>query len=316
MEIVVLDGYTLNPGDLDWSELEALAKVRFYPRTRPEQTVERIGSAEIVLTNKTPITRQVLDACPGIRYIGVLATGYNVVDVQAAAQRKIPVCNVPTYGTRAVAQHAMALLLELCNHVGMHDRAVRDGQWQRSGEFCFWNAPLMELAGKTMGIVGMGRIGQQTAELARAFGMHVIYFDKNQVDGAGEQVPLEELYGQADVISLHCPLFADTEKMINAQSLQKMKKTALLINTSRGALVDTDALAQALENEQIGGAALDVVPQEPIASDDPILQAPNCILTPHIAWAPREARARLLKIAVNNVRAWLAGAAENQVNPF
>lgn len=316
MEIVVLDGYTLNPGDLDWSELEALAKVRFYPGTRPKQTVERIGSAEIVLTNKTPITRQVLDACPGIRYIGVLATGYNVVDVQAAAQRHIPVCNVPTYGTRAVAQHAMALLLELCNHVGMHDQAVRDGQWQRSGEFCFWNAPLMELAGKTMGIVGMGRIGQQTAELARAFGMRVIYFDKNQVDGAGEQVPLEELYRQADVISLHCPLFADTEKMINAQSLQKMKKTALLINTSRGALVDTDALAQALENEQIGGAALDVVPQEPIASNDPLLQSPNCILTPHIAWAPREARARLLKIAVDNVRAWLAGTAENQVNPF
>lgn len=316
MEIVVLDGYTLNPGDLDWSGLESMAKLRVYPRTSREQAADRIGTAEIVLTNKTVIDRDLLDACPGIRYIGVLATGYNVVDVQAASERQIPVCNVPSYGTEAVAQHAMALLLELCNHVGMHDQAVRGGQWQRSGEFCFWNAPLMELAGKTMGIVGMGRIGRKTAELARAFGMKVIYYDRNCVPGEGEPVTLQELLSRADVVSLHCPLFAQTERMINAQSLQSMKRGALLINTSRGGLVDTQALAEALQSGWLGGAALDVVPKEPIDSEDPLLQAPNCILTPHIAWAPREARARLLQTAVENVRAWMEGKPENQVNVF
>lgn len=316
MEIVVLDGYTLNPGDLDWSGLESMAKLRVYPRTSREQAAGRIGTAEIVLTNKTVIDRDLLDACPGIRYIGVLATGYNVVDVQAASERQIPVCNVPSYGTEAVAQHAMALLLELCNHVGMHDQAVRGGQWQRSGEFCFWNAPLMELAGKTMGIVGMGRIGRKTAELARAFGMKVIYYDRNCVPGEGEPVTLQELLSRADVVSLHCPLFAQTERMINAQSLQSMKRGALLINTSRGGLVDTQALAEALQSGWLGGAALDVVPKEPIDSEDPLLQAPNCILTPHIAWAPREARARLLQTAVENVRAWMEGKPENQVNVF
>lgn len=316
MEIVILDGYTLNPGDLDWSGLESMAKLRVYPRTSREQAAGRIGTAEIVLTNKTVIDRDLLDACPGIRYIGVLATGYNVVDVQAASERQIPVCNVPSYGTEAVAQHAMALLLELCNHVGMHDQAVRGGQWQRSGEFCFWNAPLMELAGKTMGIVGMGRIGRKTAELARAFGMKVIYYDRNCVPGEGEPVTLQELLSRADVVSLHCPLFAQTERMINAQSLQSMKRGALLINTSRGGLVDTQALAEALQSGWLGGAALDVVPKEPIDSEDPLLQAPNCILTPHIAWAPREARARLLQTAVENVRAWMEGKPENQVNVF
>lgn len=316
MEIVVLDGYTLNPGDLDWSGLESMAKLRVYPRTSREQAAGRIGTAEIVLTNKTVIDRDLLDACPGIRYIGVLATGYNVVDVQAASERQIPVCNVPSYGTEAVAQHAMALLLELCNHVGMHDQAVRGGQWQRSGEFCFWNAPLMELAGKTMGIVGMGRIGRKTAELARAFGMKVIYYDRNCVPGEGKPVTLQELLSRADVVSLHCPLFAQTERMINAQSLQSMKRGALLINTSRGGLVDTQALAEALQSGWLGGAALDVVPKEPIDSEDPLLQAPNCILTPHIAWAPREARARLLQTAVENVRAWMEGKPENQVNVF
>ena len=316
MEIVVLDGYTLNPGDLDWSGLESMAKLRVYPRTSREQAAGRIGTAEIVLTNKTVIDRDLLDACPGIRYIGVLATGYNVVDVQAASERQIPVCNVPSYGTEAVAQHAMALLLELCNHVGMHDQAVRGGQWQRSGEFCFWNAPLMELAGKTMGIVGMGRIGRKTAELARAFGMKVIYYDRNCVPGEGKPVTLQELLSRADVVSLHCPLFAQTERMINAQSLQSMKRGALLINTSRGGLVDTQALAEALQSGWLGGAALDVVPKEPIDSEDPLLQAPNCILTPHIAWAPREARARLLQTAVENVRAWMEGKPENQVNMF
>lgn len=316
MEIVVLDGYTLNPGDLDWSGLESMAKLRVYPRTSREQAAGRIGTAEIVLTNKTVIDRDLLDACLGIRYIGVLATGYNVVDVQAASERQIPVCNVPSYGTEAVAQHAMALLLELCNHVGMHDQAVRGGQWQRSGEFCFWNAPLMELAGKTMGIVGMGRIGRKTAELARAFGMKVIYYDRNCVPGEGEPVTLQELLSRADVVSLHCPLFAQTERMINAQSLQSMKRGALLINTSRGGLVDTQALAEALQSGWLGGAALDVVPKEPIDSEDPLLQAPNCILTPHIAWAPREARARLLQTAVENVRAWMEGKPENQVNVF
>ena len=316
MEIVVLDGYTLNPGDLDWSGLESMAKLRVYPRTSREQAAGRIGTAETVLTNKTVIDRDLLDACPGIRYIGVLATGYNVVDVQAASERQIPVCNVPSYGTEAVAQHAMALLLELCNHVGMHDQAVRGGQWQRSGEFCFWNAPLMELAGKTMGIVGMGRIGRKTAELARAFGMKVIYYDRNCVPGEGKPVTLQELLSRADVVSLHCPLFAQTERMINAQSLQSMKRGALLINTSRGGLVDTQALAEALQSGWLGGAALDVVPKEPIDSEDPLLQAPNCILTPHIAWAPREARARLLQTAVENVRAWMEGKPENQVNMF
>ncbi|CUH96855.1 hypothetical protein P22_2966 [Propionispora sp. 2/2-37] len=316
--MVVLDGYTLNPGDLSWSALERIGQCTVYDRTPADKIIERIGDAQIVITNKTPITREIFAACPQIGYVGVLATGYNVVDVAAAKERNIVVTNIPTYGTSAVSQFVFALLLEICHHVGAHDAAVRSGQWVKSGDFSFWNYPLIELKDKTMGIIGFGRIGQATARIANAFGMKVLAYDNSPNKTLETEwlqyVELEELYAKADVISLHCPLFPATQGMINAASLAKMKPGVIIINTSRGPLIVEKDLAAALQSGQVFAAAFDVVETEPIPADSPLLQAPHCILTPHIAWAPKESRARLLNIAVENITAYLAGKPVNVVS--
>lgn len=318
MKIVVLDGYTLNPGDLSWRALERIGECTVYDRTPADKIIERIGDAQIVITNKTPINKEIFVACPQIGYVGVLATGYNVVDVAAAKERNIVVTNIPTYGTSAVSQFVFALLLEICHHAGAHDEAVRSGQWAKSGDFSFWNYPLMELRDKTMGIIGFGKIGQATARIANAFGMKVLAYDsypnKTLETESLQYAELEELYGKADVISLHCPLFPATRGMINAASLAKMKPGVIIINTSRGPLIVEKDLAAALQSGQVSAAALDVVETEPIPADSPLLQAPNCVLTPHIAWAPKESRSRLLTIAIENIAAYLAGKPVNVVS--
>ena len=316
MRIVVLDGYTLNPGDLSWAGLEQYGTVEVYDRTAPGEVIDRIGDAEIVFTNKTPITQKVLEACPSVRFIGVLATGYNVVDTKAAKDKGIPVCNIPTYGTDAVAQYAFALILELCHHVGEHNRSVKQGDWAACPDFCYSNYPLIELAGKTLGIIGYGRIGRRTAQIARAFGMKVVAFDEYPGENNEEValVSLDELFGCSDVISLHCPLFPSTEGMICKENLNKMKDGVLLINTSRGPLVKEEALAQALHSGKVAGAAVDVVSTEPISPDNVLLREENCLITPHIAWAPKESRQRLMDIAVRNLGAFLDGDPENVVN--
>lgn len=317
MKMVILDGYTANPGDLSWAELEGLGELTVYERTSPNQVAAHIGEAAVVLTNKSLITAETLAACPGIRYIGVLATGYNVVDVEAAAARGIPVTNIPAYSTDSVAQYVFALLLEICSRVGEHSAAVHQGQWQRSPDFCFWNHPLIELAGKTMGIIGFGRIGRQTGSLARAFGMQVIAHSTSENEegrAIGSYVSLEELLAKSDVISLHAPLSPATQGLINTETIGKMKDGAILINTARGPLVDEAALAAALNSGKLYAAGVDVVSSEPIKADNPLLAAKNCVITPHIAWAPIEARTRLLKIAAGNVRAFLQGSPVNVVN--
>lgn len=314
MKIVILDGAALNPGDLNWEILGQFGEYTVYPRTdTPQETVERIGDCQIVLTNKTPITPEILDACPSIRYIGVLATGYNVIDCQAARERHIPVTNVPSYGTDAVAQFTIALLLEVCHKVGIHDQAVHEGQWEHSPVFSFWLTPQSELAGKTMGIVGLGRIGLAVAKLAQAFGMRVIAHSRTPKAGI-PCVDLDTLLSQSDVISLHCPLFPETEKLICKETLSKMKDGAILLNTSRGALIDEEAVAQALESGKLRAAAVDVVSQEPILGSNPLLHAPNCIITPHMAWAPVESRQRLMDCVAENLRAFLEGKPQNVVN--
>lgn len=316
MRIVVLDGYTLNPGDLSWAGLEQYGTVEVYDRTVPGEVIDRIGDAEIVFTNKTPITQKILEACPSVRFIGVLATGYNVVDTKAAKDKGIPVCNIPTYGTDAVAQYAFALILELCHHVGEHNRSVKQGDWAACPDFCYSNYPLIELAGKTLGIIGYGRIGRRTAQIARAFGMKVVAFDEYPGENNEEValVSLDELFGCSDVISLHCPLFPSTEGMICKENLNKMKDGVLLINTSRGPLVKEEDLAQALHSGKVAGAAVDVVSTEPISPDNVLLREENCLITPHIAWAPKESRQRLMDIAVRNLGAFLDGDPENVVN--
>ena len=315
MKITVLDGAALNPGDLSWEVLRQFGDYTIYPRTDSlEEAILRIGSSEIVLTNKTPISRPLLDACPGIRYIGVLATGYNVVDCQAARERGIPVTNVPSYGTASVAQFTMALLLEICHQVGLHNEAVHHGQWERSPVFSFWLTPQSELAGKTMGIIGLGRIGTAVAKLAQAFGMRVIAHSRTPRADI-PCVDLDTLLRQSDVVSLHCPLFPETEKLIGQAALSKMKDGAILLNTSRGGLLDEEAVAQALRTGRLRAAAVDVVSQEPIIHDNPLLQAPNCIITPHMAWAPVESRQRLMDCAADNLRAFLEGSPQNVVNP-
>lgn len=318
MKIVILDGYTLNPGDLSWKNLEALGDVTLYERTPKELIVERIGDADYVYTNKTAITKETLDACPTVKWIGVLATGYNVVDVVAAKEKGIPVCNVPTYGTTAVSQFVFALLLELCHHVGAHGEAVKAGDWTNCKDFCFWNYPLMELAGKTMGIVGLGRIGRQTAQIAQAFGMKVLAFDSYQDESIVSETlqygDLDKLLAEADVISLHCPLFESTMGMINKASIAKMKDGVLIINTSRGPLIVEEDMKVALEQGKVGGLACDVVSTEPILMDNPLISAPNCIITPHIAWAPKESRSRLLDTAVDNLKSYVEGSVVNAVN--
>lgn len=319
MKIVVLDGYTLNPGDLSWDGLKALGNAVVYDRTPADKTVERIGDAEIVITNKTVITQQVMDACPAIQYIGVLATGYNVVDITAAKTKGISVTNIPAYGTRSVSQFAIALLLEICHHIGDHSQSVKAGDWTRNADFCYWNYPLIELAGKTIGIIGYGLIGQQTAAIAQALGMKVLAHSRNRnaelESDTVQYADLDELFARADIISLHCPLSESTRGIINKDSIGKMKDGVIIINTSRGPLIVEEDLADALTSGKVHAAAVDVVSTEPISADNPLLQAKNCIITPHIAWAPREARERLLHIAVDNLKSFLDGSPVNVVNP-
>ena len=316
-KITVLDGYCLNPGDLSWDCLKELGDLRVFDRTPADNVVERARDAEIILTNKTPLPGYVLEQLPSLKYIGVLATGYNIVDVEAANRRGIVVTNIPTYGTDSVAQFVFALLLELCHHVYLHSEAVRGGAWSRSADWCFWKAPLVELAGKTMGIVGFGRIGRQTGKIADALGMRVIASDTyqgNPPDWPGFRfAAVDELLGESDVVSLHAPLFPDTRGMINAKSLALMKSSAFLINTSRGPLIVDQDLADALNEGRIAGAAVDVLSVEPPEEGNPLLSARNCLVTPHIAWATREARGRLMDLAVGNITAFLAGQPVNVI---
>jgi len=317
LNIVVLDGHTLNPGDLSWDALKALGNVTVYEKTPPEWVTQRAANCPVVLTNKTLLGEAEFKALPALKYIGVLATGYNVVDTAAAARRGIIVTNIPTYGTTAVAQFVFALLLELCHNVGRHSEKARAGEWGRSEHFCFWDSPLIELAGKTMGLVGFGRIGRQTAKIADALGMCVMACDEFQVNPPKydnfQWADLDTLARESDVVSLHCPQTAGTAGLVNAAFLSKMKKTAFLVNTARGGLVDAQALADALNENRVAGAAVDVLAEEPPRNGNPLLRAKNCIVTPHIAWAAKEARARLMDIAVENVRAFIAGKPQNTV---
>ena len=317
MKIVILDGYTENPGDLSWEGFERLGTLTVYDRTEPGEIVSRIGDAEAVIINKCPITAETMDACPELRYVGVLATGYNVVDVAAAKERHIVVTNIPTYGTTAVAQMVFAHLLAICQHVEAHSQAVHQGEWNTNPDWCFWNYPLVELAGKTMGIVGFGRIGQTVAGIARALGMSVLAFDHHETEtgrALAQYVSLEELLRRSDVISMHCPLFPETERMINRDTIAQMKDGVSFINTSRGQLVAEQALADALNSGKVAHAGLDVVYTEPIRTDNPLLKAKNCFITPHIAWAPKESRKRLMDIAVDNLAQFAAGTPVNVVN--
>jgi glycerate dehydrogenase len=318
MKIVVLDGYTLNPGDLSWSRLEEMGDVTVYDRTPAEKIIERIGNAEVIFTNKTPLSRETFTKTPNLRFIGVLATGYNVVDTASAKESGIIVTNIPTYGTAAVAQFTFALLLELCHHVGEHSRAVHQGAWTNSPDFCFWNYPLVELAGKTIGFIGMGRIGQAAAKIALAMGMNVLAHANHKISSLENEsfhyASLDELLMQSDVISLHCPLLDSTKGIINKENIRKMKDRVLIVNTSRGPLIVEEDLAEALESGKVAGAAVDVVSSEPIRQDNPLLQAKNCIITPHIAWAPIESRMRLMNIAADNLHAFLDGKPINVVN--
>ena len=312
MKIVILDGYGLNPGDLSWEAFEALGEVTLYDYTAPEQAAERMRGAEAVITNKTVLTKELIAGCETLRYIGVLATGYNVVDLQAAAERGIPVTNVPAYSTDAVAQHVFALLLELTNRVGHHNAAVQEGRWQRNRDFCFWDYPLMELKGKTMGIIGLGQIGRATAALARAFGMEVIAASGHATEDF--VVTMDELLRRSDVISLHCPLRADNAGLIGRKTIAKMKDGVILINTARGPLVDEAALREALLSGKVGGAAVDVLATEPPREGSLLTGLSNCIITPHIAWASKEARGRLMAIAAGNLQAFQRGERKNVVN--
>ena len=314
MKIVILDGHALNPGDLSWNQFQPYGTIEYYDRTESEaQTIQRIGDAQIVLLNKTPITETVLAACPSVKLICVLATGYNVVDCNAAAKRNIPVCNVPGYGTNAVAQFTFALLLELCHQIGLHSSSVHGGEWTVCPDFCYWKTPQMELYGKTIGIIGYGSIGRAVAKIAEAFGMNVLAYSRTHYEGT-EYTDLATLLACSDVISLHCPLFPETKGIINAETIAQMKNGAILLNTSRGPLIDEAAVADALKSGKLRGAAMDVVCSEPIPADSPLLTAPNCIITPHMAWAPVEARQRILNITEDSIKAFLSGDAKNVVN--
>lgn len=315
--IVVLDGYTLNPGDLSWDGLEALGPCTVYDRTADEDITARAGEAQIVITNKTELSGDVIEGLSHLRYIGVLATGYNVVDVEAARRREVLVTNVPAYSTRSVAQMVFAHLLNLALHVGHHAQTVSRGKWSSHPDFCYWDTPLIELAGLTMGLVGFGRIGRATAEVALALGMKPIAYDiaaPEAVPQGCRLVGLDDVFRQSDVVSLHCPLTSENHRIVNEQRLAMMKKEAFLINTSRGPLIDEQALAQALNDDRIAGAGLDVLTSEPPEQGNPLLSAKNCFITPHISWATRAARQRLLKVAVENVAAFLAGEPQNVVN--
>jgi len=318
MKIVVLDGHTLNPGDLSWEALHRLGDVTIYDRTPYDKIVERSLGAEVLLTNKTPLDAATLNQLPNLKYVGVLATGYNIVDTAVCKQRGIPVSNVPGYGTGAVAQFVFALMLELCLHVQKHSDAVFDGKWAKSVDFCFWDYPLVELAGKTLGIIGFGTIGQKVADIAAAFDMQIIAHSRTQTDQPQRKnfrwVSVDELLAQSDVVSIHCPLTPETQGLINAENLHKMKSSAFLINTSRGPIVNDADLADALNNNVIAGAGIDVLSKEPPPADNPIFKVKNCIITPHIAWAAQEARARLMGIAIDNLKSFIAGKPANVVN--
>jgi len=317
MKIVSLDGAALNPGDLSWGCFEQFGEVTVYPRTATEQeTIARIADADIVLLNKVPITKAILDACPNVKLICCLATGYNVVDTEAAKAKGIPVCNVPAYSTKSVTQFTFGLLLELCHRIGHHDRMVHEGAWASCPNFCFWDTPQMELAGKTMGIIGFGQIGQSVGAVAQALGMRVIAYSRSRRPGVNvEYVDLDTLLAQSDVVSLHCPLFPETTGLINEETIAKMKDGAILLNTARGPVIDEQAVADALKSGKLRGAAMDVVSAEPINPNNPLLSAPNCIITPHMAWAPIEARQRILDITVESIQGYLSGKPVNVVNP-
>jgi glycerate dehydrogenase len=312
MNIVILDAYTLNPGDLSWNDLHKLGNCEIYDRTPPDKVIQRAANAEIVLTNKTILTSKEINQLPKLKYIGVLATGYNVVDIEAAKARNIIVTNVPSYGTNSVAQMVFALLLELTKHVGLHSQGVKTGGWSNQSDFCYWNKPLIDIENLTMGIIGLGAIGAAVAKLATAFGMSVLAYQRHPKSMPNvTHVDLETIFKQSDVISLHCPLTPETQQLINTQNLALMKTSAFLINTSRGGLVDEAALTKALETKQIAGAALDVLNIEPPKSDNPLFKLENCIITPHIAWATQTARQTLLNIAIANIKGYLKGDLQN-----
>ena len=320
MKIVLLDGEALNPGDLSWAPLEALGELTVYPRGTNDQqeVIRRIGDAEIVLCNKTPVGRIVFEQCPNMKLLCVVATGYNVVDTRAAKDHGVPVCNVPAYGTEMVAQFAIGLLLELCHHVELHNASVHAGEWERCPNFCYWKTPIMELAGKTMGIIGFGRIGRAVGRIAKALGMKVLATGSRPCDeglAIAEYVDLDTVLRESDVISLHCPLFPQTERMINRDTLAKMKDGAILINNSRGGLIDEQAVADALNGGKLRAAAVDVVTVEPIVGSNPLLTAKNCVITPHMSWAATECRQRIVDITAANISAFLAGSPQNVVNP-
>lgn len=316
MKIVVLDGYTLNPGDLSWEQVAACGECMFFDRSLPNQVVERLQSADAALTNKVPISRAVIEALPNLKYIGVTATGYNIIDIAAAKVRGIAVTNVPAYGTDSVAQATFALLLELTNRVGQHAQTVRDGRWIDCPDFCYWDFPLVELASLNFGIIGYGRIGAQVGRIARAFGMNVLATASRShpAEPGVRTVPLETLLAECDVVSLHCPLTPETQGLINSQRLGLMKKSAFLLNTSRGPLIVEKDLSEALHQNRIAGAGLDVLSIEPPVQGSPLFSAPNCYITPHQAWATRAARQRLMNVTAENLKAWIEGSPENVVS--
>ena len=320
MKLVILDGYTENPGDLSWEGLKEFGELTVYGRTSYVESpliAERISNAEIVITNKTPISRTTIDKCPNIRLIAVLATGYNVVDYNYAAEKGIPVVNVPTYGTASVSQFSIALLLEICHHIGHHDKTVHEGKWAENADWCYWDYPLIELEGKTMGIIGFGRIGQAEGRIAKALGMNVIAYDLYPNESGrviADYVTLDELFANSDVISLHCNLTPENTEMINRNNIAKMKDGVILLNNARGQLVNEADLADALASRKVAAAGLDVVSTEPIKADNPLLSVPNCIITPHISWAPKESRSRIMDSTVENIWAFLAGKPVHVIN--
>jgi glycerate dehydrogenase len=318
MNIVVLDGYTLNPGDISWAGLEALGNVKIYDYTKKNETIERAAHAEILLTNKTILGEYELEKLPNLKYIGVLATGYNVVDIEAATKKGVVITNIPAYGTASVAQMTFALILELTNHVQRHSDSVFGGKWSQSRDFCYWDYPLIELAGKTMGIIGFGRIGQSVADIASVFQMNILAYGANRTDQSNRErfqwSGFDDLLRGSDFVSLHCPMRPEPAGLINSSVLEKMKKTAFLINTARGPLIVEEDLAKALNSETIAGAALDVLSVEPPANSNPLLSAKNCIITPHISWGSKEARLRLVQTAIDNLTAFLSGNIVNAIN--
>ena len=317
MKIVILDGYTLNPGDISWAGFETLGDFTMYDRSPPDKIIERSKYAEIILTNKTIISKEIIERLPKLKYIGVLATGYNIVDVKAANQKNIIVTNIPSYGTSSVAQMVFALLLELTQNVGHHSNSVRSGNWSKSEDWCYWDKPLIELDGLTMGIIGFGRIGKATGKIANAFGMNVIANDAVTIESPPDWVSMvdqDTIFQESDVVSLHCPLTSANKHFINSAKINLMKRSSFLINTSRGLLINEEDLAHALNSERIAGAGLDVLSEEPPDNTNPLLSAKNCIITPHIAWATKSAMQRLMNIAVRNLKSYLNGKQVNVIN--